>query len=194
MTNIKKNGKAPDVIDSSADAPKGAKGLNKGEKTELSADEWEAQRPKGTPTKSNKKFVKAEKYADGSYKVHMKHPSGDTYSLPYDKDGNPDFYSVRNESNNSELVEAVYPGSEVELPRLAHPNDYAKKYDLNTPQGYDDAKKAARGADKRAAEGEFQKTPGYQWHHNGGKSMIAVDKHVHQLFKHHGEFSRNLKK
>ncbi|KZL21912.1 HNH endonuclease [Pseudovibrio sp. WM33] len=198
MTNIKKNGKAPDVIDSSTAAakrvpPSGPKGLNKGEKTDLSANEWEAQRPKGTPTKNNKNFVKAEKYADGSYKVHMKHSSGDTYSVPFDKDGNPDFYSVRNETKNGELVEAVYRDSEVELTKLAHPNDYANKYDLSTANGRKKAKDAARDVDKRAAEGAFQKTPFYHWHHNGGTSMIAVDEEVHRLFKHYGEFSRNSK-
>ncbi|KZK95980.1 hypothetical protein PsAD5_02857 [Pseudovibrio sp. Ad5] len=194
MTNIKKNGKAPDVIDSSADAASGARGLNKGKKTELSADEWEAQRPKGTPTKKNENFVKAEKYADGSYRVQMKHPSGDTYSLPYDKDGNPDFYNVKNESKDGELVEAVYPGSEVKLDSLAHPSDYADRYDLNTQKGREKAKKKSRKVDKRAAERAFQKISDYEWHHNGGTSMIAVDRDVHQLFKHHGEFSKNSKK
>ncbi len=200
VTCCQKDGKSPDTINSSADdaakrvPPSGPKGLNKGEKTDLSADEWEAQRPKGTPTKRNESFVKAEKYADGSYKVHMKHPSGDTYSVPYDKDGNPDFYSVRNETKNGELVEAVYTDSEVELTRLAHPNDYAHSYDLNTKKGRNDAKKRARDADKKKAEKAFKETPFYQWHHNGGTSMIAVDENVHQLFKHHGEFSRNAKK
>ncbi|WP_150526772.1 hypothetical protein [Roseibium sediminis] len=196
------NGEKPPLKEDLTAANKGNP-YPKGDPSPLSNKEWDDARPKGTPTSENPNFVKAEKLGDG-YKVHMRHESGDVYSVPYDKNGNPDFHNVRNESKGGTPVEnVIYPGSDkvqIELTEL-NPKDLNtdgsfkyRQYDLNDPEQLKAAQDRARQMDKRKANkalGENLDGDEWHWHHAGGKSMIAVDASVHKLFKHHGEFASN---
>ncbi|WP_057461479.1 HNH endonuclease [Pseudovibrio sp. POLY-S9] len=202
MTNIKKNGKAPDVIDSSADAAKKAEPPKKSVLDDhpnakpISAKDLEEKLGRHNAGPNAPIFKKWEKKGgwlkydpDTGAVIYGKNIDTSTkgnmdVEIPY-VNGKPIFddftkHKTKIDSFTGDRVKDYEKANE----KLIRENpDLAKDADVVEPDGKTALKDSPQ---KRDADGAKV----YLWHHHeDGSSMLLVDHNVHNLFKHAGGHS-----